>query len=372
LTSKPRFAKLFQVQFYFLNYSIYFFNLIFNLFILILSRFVYCYTTHILNLALKLDKQNYKNMTQQFKKILTLAAFVASASVLVSCTEEEKTPALGNIPEVAKSDTQFSTLVAALTKAELVSTLQGAGPFTVFAPNNSAFTTANITSLDGLTKAALTPILTSHVVSGNVKAADVKSGSTPTVNTNNNIYLSKNANGVFINGNIKVIKADVPASNGVIHVIDNVIIPPTQSLVQIAQANSNFSELVTLVLAADASVATALSTASANGLTVFAPTNAAFTELYKTTPKATLLSPANKTLLTNVLLYHVVPGRVFSPDLSNVSGEVATANSAAKLTFNLTGGAKVVGKTSGASNITAANVLATNGVIHIIDKVLIP
>ena len=300
----------------------------------------------------------------------------ALATTIVSCSDDDddtpQTPAVGNIVAVASGDSQFSTLVAAVTKAELVTTLQGTGPFTVFAPNNAAFTKAGVTSLDGLTKDALTPILTSHVVSGEVKAADVKSGTVKTVNANNDIYVSKNADGVFINGNIKVIATDVDASNGVIHVIDNVIVPPTQSLVQVAQANTDFSELVSLVLAADPAVATALSTPSANGLTVFAPTNAAFTELYKTTPKATLLDPANKTLLTNVLLYHVVPGRVFSTDLPNVSGEVATANTSGKLTFNLSGGAKVVGTASGASNITTANILATNGVVHVIDKVLMP
>jgi uncharacterized surface protein with fasciclin (FAS1) repeats len=121
-------------------------------------------------------------------------------------------------------------------------------------------------------------------------------------------------------------------------------------------------------------VVTALTDASANGYTVFAPTNAAFAELYKdsTTTKEKLLDPANKMLLTNVLLYHVVPNRVFSTDLPNVSGEVQTANTAGKLSFDLAGGAKVKGTKSGTSNITSANMLATNGVLHTIDKVLIP
>jgi uncharacterized surface protein with fasciclin (FAS1) repeats len=306
-----------------------------------------------------------------FRSFFALMALTFTALTFTAC-EDEETPELGNIATVASGNPQFSTLVAALTKAELVSALQGTGPFTVFAPNNDAFTKANITSLAGLTKEALTPILTSHVVSGNIKAEDVRSGTAKTLNASNDIYLSKNSDGVFINGNIKVIATNVSASNGVIHVIDNVITPPTLSLVQIAQANTNFSELVSLVLAADPAVLTALSTASANGLTVFAPTNAAFTELYKTTPKATLLNPANRTLLTSVLLYHVVPGRVFSTDLPNVSGEVTTANTAGKVTFNLSGGAKVIGKASGSSNITSANILATNGVIHVIDKVLLP
>ncbi len=288
-----------------------------------------------------------------------------------SCGDDEEVVTPSTIVDVALADAQFSTLTSALTKAELVSALQGTGPFTVFAPNNAAFTKAGITSLDGLSKDALTPILTSHVLNGKVLAADVKSGGVSTLNTNNNIYLSVNSTGVYINGNIKVIATDVDASNGVIHVIDNVIIPPTNSLVQIAATTEDFSELTSLVLAADPAVAAALTAASTTGLTVFAPTNAAFTELYKTIPKATLLDPSNKQLLTDVLLYHVVSGRVFSTDLPNVTGQVATVNTE-KISFDLTNGAKVVGKSSGNANITAANVLATNGVIHVIDKVLLP
>jgi uncharacterized surface protein with fasciclin (FAS1) repeats len=312
---------------------------------------------------------------RKINSTLTLSVLLGLGLLSSSCTktEEAVTPTPpANIATVATKDTQFSTLVAALTKAELVSTLQGTGPFTVFAPNNAAFAKAGITSLDNLTKAALTPILTTHVLSGTVKAADVKSGAAKTVNAGNDIYLSKNSDGVFINGTIKVLTTDVSASNGVIHIIDNVIVPPSKNLVEIASGNADFKELVELVLAADPAVAAALSKASADGLTVFAPTNAAFTELYKTLPKATLLLPATKKTLTDVLLYHVVPGRVFSTDLPNVSGMVGTANTAGKLGFSLSGGAKVIGSKSGNSNITATNILATNGVIHVIDKVLLP
>jgi len=309
-------------------------------------------------------------MKLSFKFILPILFTVITMS-FTSCGDDEEVVTPSTIVDVALADAQFSTLTSALTKAELVSALQGTGPFTVFAPNNAAFTKAGITSLDGLSKDALTPILTSHVLNGKVLAADVKSGGVSTLNTNNNIYLSVNSTGVYINGNIKVIATDVDASNGVIHVIDNVIIPPTNSLVQIAATTEDFSELTSLVLAADPAVAAALTAASTTGLTVFAPTNAAFTELYKTIPKATLLDPSNKQLLTDVLLYHVVSGRVFSTDLPNVTGQVATVNTE-KISFDLTNGAKVVGKSSGNANITAANVLATNGVIHVIDKVLLP
>lgn len=304
------------------------------------------------------------------KFILPILLLITSIGIS-ACSDDNTVEAPKTIVDVAVADAQFSTLTAALTKAELVTALKGTGPFTVFAPNNTAFGKAKITSLDGLTKEALTPILTSHVLSGKVLAADVKSGTGSTLNTANNIYFSVNSSGVFINGNIKVISTNISASNGVIHVIDNVIVPPSKSLVEIASTTADFTELTSLVLAADASVAKALTDASATGLTVFAPTNAAFNELYKTTPKATLLAPANKKLLTDVLLYHVVGGRVFSTDLPNVTGEVATVNTA-KIKFDLTNGAKVVGKTSGNSTITVANILATNGVIHVIDKVLLP
>lgn len=304
------------------------------------------------------------------KFILPILLLITSIGIS-ACSDDNTVEAPKTIVDVAVADAQFSTLTAALTKAELVTALKGTGPFTVFAPNNTSFGKAGITSLDGLTKEALTPILTSHVLSGKVLAADVKSGTGSTLNTANNIYFSVNSSGVFINGNIKVVSTNISASNGVIHVIDNVIIPPSKSLVQIASTTADFTELTSLVLAADASVAKALTDASATGLTVFAPTNAAFNELYKTTPKATLLAPANKKLLTDVLLYHVVGGRVFSTDLPNVTGEVATVNTA-KIKFDLTNGAKVVGKTSGNSTITVANILATNGVIHVIDKVLLP
>jgi uncharacterized surface protein with fasciclin (FAS1) repeats len=317
-----------------------------------------------------------KNLQKLFAPLALIMAFVVLFS---SCKKDDPvvTPPK-DITVVATENGSFKTLVAALSKAGLVTTLQGTGPFTVFAPNDAAFTKAGITSLDPLTKEALTPILTTHVLSGIVKAADVKSGTAKTVNTNNDIYLSKNADGVFINGNIKVIATDVTASNGVIHIIDNVIEVPKENIVGIATSDkykASFTELVDLVTAAG--LGATLSAATAKGYTVFAPTNTAFQELYKGagTSKAALI--ANKALLTRVLLYHVVPDRVFSTDLPNVGAtEVSTAGTATnagdKLTFDLAGGAKVKATGSGNSNIIITNVLATNGVIHAIDKVLLP
>jgi uncharacterized surface protein with fasciclin (FAS1) repeats len=316
---------------------------------------------------------------RNLRKLFAPMSFVlASMVVFSSCKDDDPVttppPATNKtISAIVVEDAQFSTLESALIKADLSTSLNATGPFTVLSPTNDAFTKAGI-KLDSLSKDALSPILMSHVLSGAIKSADFKSGKLTTGNTANDIYISKNTDGVFINGNIKVVASEVLASNGVIHSIDNVITVPNKSLIDLAKANPNFSDLVAFVTAADPSVAAALTDASANGYTVFAPTNAAFTELYKdsTTTKAILLDPTNKTLLTNVLLYHVVPNRVFSTDLPNVTGDVQTANTAGKVSFDLAGGAKVKGTKSGTSNITSANMLATNGVLHTIDKVLMP
>lgn len=307
-----------------------------------------------------------KNLREKFAvSLLLLSTFFVS----MSCKEDDPVPVVKekDIVEVALADSRFSTLTKLLGDNGLVDALKGAGPLTVFAPTNDAFAKIDASKL---TKDELVNILKSHVVNAKVLAADVKSGAAATLGSG--INLTKNANGVYINGTSKVTSADVPAKNGVIHVIDAVIVPPTQSLVTIAAGNPDFSELVSLVLKADPGVAKALTDASATGFTVFAPTNAAFTELYKTTPKATLLDPANVKLLTDVLLYHVVAGKVFSTDLLNVNGDVTTVNPMGKISFDLTSGAKVKGAKSGLSTITAANILATNGVIHVIDKVLLP
>ncbi len=177
------------------------------------------------------------------RKVIALAlvasiSFAACGSDDEASTEETVTEetvaeavAAGDIVAVASSTEGFSTLVAALSAAGLVETLQGAGPFTVFAPSDDAFAALPAGLLEKLllpeNKAVLTSILTYHVVAGKVMAADVMAGDVPTVE-GSNVALDT-ANGVTVNG-ATVTTADVAASNGVIHVIDAVIVPPTVDL----------------------------------------------------------------------------------------------------------------------------------------------
>jgi uncharacterized surface protein with fasciclin (FAS1) repeats len=156
---------------------------------------------------------------------LTLSACSNDSEETMDTATEETT--VGTIVDVAVGAGNFSTLVAAVTAADLVETLSGEGPFTVFAPTDDAFAALPAGVLDALllpeNKALLAQILTYHVVSGKVMAADVTDGDVATVE-GQTIALST-ANGVTVNG-ATVVSADVPASNGVIHAIDAVILPP--------------------------------------------------------------------------------------------------------------------------------------------------
>lgn len=297
------------------------------------------------------------------KLLAPLSIVLLSVMVFTSCKKDDPVVvAPTDIVSVAVANGSFKTLAAALTKAGLVSTLQGAGPYTVFAPNDAAFTKAGITSLDALTADALKPILLYHVLGAKVLAADIKTGQTEAGTAGGpKMYITKNANGVFINGNTKVIATDVAASNGVIHVLDNVLSVPTTTIAGVVSGDPNFSTLLKLVK--DAGLADALSSPTI-GYTVFAPTNKAFEGV-----DASKLTVAQ---IKQILLYHVVPSRVFSPELTN--GDVTMADdNKGKVTINLTNGATVKGKSNTvASNITSTNIMATNGVIHVIDRVLLP
>ena len=285
--------------------------------------------------------------------------------------------ALGTIVEVAMFNKDFTTLTAAVRKAGLLNTLETTDNLTLFAPNNDAFDAAGITSLDGLTADDLTPILLYHVVGSKVMAADlagIPDGIVSTLNTSGygKFFLSLGSD-VYINGSSKVIATDIEKSNGVVHVIDKALIPPTKTVVEIATAlatadnDKQFTKLVGLLTdPAQADVLSALSDENGN-FTVFAPTDAAFEAIASTT--ATLTDAQ----ITKVLKYHVLGNRVFSTDLSD--GIMPSTLEGEKLTVHIANDGKVsvsdVGSTD-AANVIQTDILGTNGVIHVVDKVLIP
>jgi uncharacterized surface protein with fasciclin (FAS1) repeats len=312
-------------------------------------------------------------MKRQFLQLLlaTTAAFT-----LAACGgSDDPTPAPAptkDVVQIAQGDPAFSILVEAVIAADLATTLKGAGPFTVFAPTNAAFAAA-LTEL-GVTKEALlankallTKILTYHVVPAKVLKAQVPLGKPVNTLQGESITLDGAAELTITDQRgrkAKVTTTDLQATNGVVHVIDKVILPTDKNIVQVAQGNPNFSILVEAVIAAD--LAGALS--GPGPLTVFAPTNAAFaaalTELNVT--KEALF--ANKALLTKILTYHVVPSLVreaqvpVGSPITTLQGETFTVDATLSITDQQARKAKIV----------TTNLAATNGVVHVIDKVILP
>jgi uncharacterized surface protein with fasciclin (FAS1) repeats len=262
---------------------------------------------------------------------------------------------------------KFKTLAAALTAADLVNTLKGPGPFTVFAPTDDAFAKLPAGTVDTLVKpenkAALANILTYHVVAGNVKAADVVKLKYAQTVQGGDVKIAVSGSEVTLNGGVKVIQTDIVCTNGVIHVIDAVLATPPADVIETAKAAGSFS---TLLAAVDAAELTA--TLKGKGpFTIFAPTNAAFAAL----PAGTvdnLLKPENKTQLQNVLKYHVVAGKVRSDKVVTLT-TTPTLLPMKDVTIKVDGGNVFL---NGDTKVSAVDVDSSNGVIHVIDKVLLP
>ncbi|SHF76149.1 Uncaracterized surface protein containing fasciclin (FAS1) repeats [Flavobacterium segetis] len=310
-------------------------------------------------------------------KVLALALF---AAVFISCdnNNDPVVPVDNTITGVAVKNPNLKILVQALTRAELATTLQGTGKFTVFAPTDAAFTaflkTTPYATINDVPVAALKEILLNHVISGEAKAASLTTGYIKTLAkgsasaTNTLSMYVDLTSGVKLNGVAKVTTADVAASNGVIHVVDAVIGLPT--VVTHAAANANFSTLVSVLnREGQPNLVTALS--AAGPFTVFAPTNAAFTALNTELAPSGIagVSAAN---LTKVLQYHVVSGNILSSSLTN--GQVVTPILTPSQTFTIqtTSGVKITDARARVSTVMIADVQCSNGVIHAVDKVLLP
>jgi len=265
-----------------------------------------------------------------------------------------------DIPTNAAATGVHDSLVAALSHAGLVATLQGNGPFTVFAPTDQAFTNAGIDLADFDTpekNATLSDILLHHVVSGEVPASAVTDGMLATMVNGDKVKFGV-SNGIVTVGGATVTTADVQASNGIIHVIDTVLMPPVD-IPATAQTTGIHNSLVAAVIQADL-----LATLQGTGpFTVFAPTDQAFSDAG--IDLAALDTPAGKIALTDILLYHVVSAEVPAADVT----ECMSADAANGQPLSFTVGASVM--VNGAT-VIATDVVTSNGLIHVIDKVLTP
>ncbi len=281
---------------------------------------------------------------------------------------------LKDIVDTAVGAGSFKTLAAALTAADLVSTLKGPGPFTVFAPTDAAFAKIPKADLDAILadKKKLTEILTYHVVAGSVPASTVLTLDGKSAKTVNGAEVKIGVSGgkVTLNGSVNVTAVDVKASNGIIHVIDTVLLPPVagpapvpggRTIIDVATANGSFKTLLAAINAAGLTA----TLKSAGPFTVFAPNDHAFAVLPQETIAA-LLKPENKKALTDILTYHVTSGKLSAAQVL-ASTEISTLNGK-KSKISLFNGRPFI---NGAA-IKITDIETSNGVIHVIDTVMIP
>merc|ERR1712137_1516603 len=286
-----------------------------------------------------------------------------------------------NIATIAEGAPELQTLVAALNATDLLSAVDGSNKITVFAPTNDAFDALGNETLNCLLAPvglpALSDVLKYHVVPVEAKAADLtKDKSLATLDGDHNLTVSLGDNGTITikgAGSARVIHADIMATNGVVHEVDGVLLPEdfavpecgSGSVKDTAAVNEDLTTLVAALGAANL-------TETFDGktvYTVFAPTNEAFEKSGDTV--TCLLKPENKEALVEVLTYHVVSGYGLASDIAD-GMEVSTLERE-KLTFKLDNSVVSIDTTSGSTaKVTMPNVYASNGVVHVIDAVLLP
>jgi len=286
---------------------------------------------------------------------------VESAEEVVIEEEAMEEEMLPDIVDTAIEAGSFETLVAAVTAAELAEALKGEGPFTVFAPSDEAFAKLPEGTVEALLEdptGQLARILLYHVVPGKVMAADVSDGLTAETLRGAEVSFSVSDGMVMIN-EAEIVATDIETSNGVIHVIDSVILPP-EDIVDVASSAGSFNTLVAAVQAAGLEE----TLRSKGPFTVFAPTDEAFAQLPEGTVEALLEDPE---ALADILLYHVVPGKVMAADVSD--GLVAETAQGSSVSFAIhSDGTPAINE----ALITATDIEAFNGVIHVIDSVILP
>lgn len=269
-----------------------------------------------------------------------------------------------DVVDVAAGAGSFNTLIAAAQAAGLVEALKGDGPITVFAPTDEAFAKLGEDKINQLlepeNKALLASILTYHVVPGKIKADKVVQASALDTLNGQRVEVQVNDNGAFVDG-AKIVTTDIKASNGVIHVTDSVILPSSEDIVATAVEAGAFNTLAAALQAAG--LVEALQ--GEGPFTVFAPTDDAFAALPEGTVES-LLEPENKDKLTAVLTYHVVPGRVFSE--AAAAGATVETLQGQTITTQSKDGKVWINN----AEVIKADIDTSNGVIHVINKVLLP
>lgn len=323
------------------------------------------------------------------KKIVKIFFAAVLTTGFYACADDDETdpvtPAAAtgptqNIAEIAIGDSRTDSLVVGLSVANLVPTFQGAGTFTVFAPNNQAFvdllaTNAAWNRISDIDVTTLTNVLYYHVLSSKVMASDLTDDTyAVTLNTQgtaskeNTVIELDVTGGATLNNSANITAVDIEATNGVIHIIDEILLP--QNIVEIALDDERFTSLVAALSRFGTTYTTTLS--GTGPFTVFAPTNDAFQALLDSDSTWNSLNDIPTVTLQAVLEYHVVRGNVRAGSLTQ--NQVLSTLSNKTLAVDLSTGAQLRTENSGQGNVNIifTDVQGTNGVIHAVDQVLLP
>lgn len=312
-----------------------------------------------------MDNQIYNLFRKTRPFLLHGFIFVLAITMIQACGDDDDDGPTGpngseqNIVEVAQSDDQFSTLVSSLEDAGLTSTLEGEGPYTVFAPTDSAFENLPDGLLDTLSTDQLSELLSYHVVSSNILSTDLEAEQTVDALAGGQLFVTSNGE-VTVNDTATVISADIEASNGTIHAVDAVLLPDAyQTVTGVVIKRYELQSLEDAVVNAGLS-----ETLDGEGpYTVFAPSNDAF--------EGVDLSGLSEEEVQDILTYHVLPEQVLSSDIE--SGSYTTVNGATiDINADAEGSVSLTDQAGNTYTVTTADLQGTNGVVHIIDGVLMP
>ncbi len=313
-----------------------------------------------------------KIISQNLKEVQRLALIVllmVTPLIITSCSDDDDDMNdESTITDIASRTANLSTLYDALEATGLDETLDGDGPFTVFAPTNEAFAKLDPDLLNAIISntSSLTSLLQYHVAAAEL-TSDQLNGTVQTVLSGQSLDVENNGGNVVINGSSNVTDADIEASNGIIHIIDEVLIPADfcpQTIVQIAAGDARFTTLVAALSKPELSDLLAAANDPTQDLTVFAPTNDAFDATLAALGKESI-DDIPVELLREIVTYHILGTAVFSDELTN--GEVPTLLPDESVTVDLTDGVKI-----NQANVIIADLCAVNGVVHAVDAVLLP
>ena len=321
----------------------------------------------------------------KINKVQSILLLMFTFIGLVSCSTNDDgiDPATNTIAEIVANSPNLSILQEALVRADLESSLQASGSKTLFAPTNTAFTiflaNANFANIDEVPVPVLQQLLLNHVLGARVDVSILRAvgknytetlADGPVADTNLALYFDAIEATIELNGIAEVEEADIPATNGLIHIVDAVLNLPT--LATFVQANDAFEQLTLALTTATPGTNFMTTLSGTANYTLFAPPDSAFEELLDSNAAWTTVDDIDEALLTSVLEHHLVNGAIVSADISD--NETATSLEGDLLTFSTSDGELDITDGSGNANITVVvgDIIAVNGVLHAVNKVMLP